>query len=71
MARDNDGQHYDDQSPAPNNGQRIITSGRVGQQSGGEQAMSVPKPRCGVDIDTTTMSGGPRSSGESKRGVDD
>lgn len=65
-----DGQHRNSGGGAPNNGQRMPTGGYVGQKSGGEQQMSVPKPAKDADISTTTMSGGPLSPGE-KGGADD
>ncbi len=51
----NDGQHRQGPGMGQNDGQRSThrPGAVVGQQRGGDQAMSVPKPERGADIETT------------------
>ena len=70
----NDGQHRSNSyyNPGRESGMKSVIDekARVGQSSGGEQQMSVPKPARDCMIDTTTESAGPRASGEITRGDD-
>jgi len=70
----NDGQSRSNSyyNPGEQSGMKssISRPARVGQSSGGEQAMSVPKPSRDADIKTTTGSAGPRVSGEITHGDD-
>lgn len=70
----NDGQHRQGGYYNPGTGSgfksSISPAARVGQQSGGEQQMSVPKPARDCMIKTTTGSAGPRAVGEITSGDD-
>jgi hypothetical protein len=66
------GQHVAD-GRAPENGQRTRRDPGVdvGQLSGGEQNMAIPRGRRNADIESTSRSAGPFRPGERRGGADD